>query len=421
MDQPSMAVAQAVLQATIGAGVGALILAALRDMRRRWSLLAALVGLGVLLRAGTGLALFWISYLDLPILGHLHDGQGFWKLALDARMYFEVAGDASERGLWTISSGSSSPAYVRALALWMKLVGVSPASGLFLNLACYVLICWLVVRLARRGDTWSTAPLVVTLVSFTLSPAFVLVTAQSLKDAFFVTLVATVCVGWFWVAGPMARGTEERGYWPPLLLGLSVLSICTFLIAGVRPYYALFVWGAAASTLPILLFSCAQGTRLRHGLTGVVAIVLIWTAFMLGAGPYYELYAPARFLVRQSVTSTLTRVDSAREGFVLAGGSTNIVIRARRDRGAGVSPTADEPTAVDRVIQTIVGAAVLFVPISLLKMLSVVDFMGGRGLLFITDADTVFFDGTLAASLGVLLAARRRVASWLPLVWFLIR
>jgi len=44
--------------------------------------------------------------------------------------------------------------------------------------------------------------------------------------------------------------------------------------------------------------------------------------------------------------------------------------------------------------------------------------MGGRGLLFITDADTVFFDGTLAASLGVLLAARRRVASWLPLVWF---
>ena len=40
----------------------------------------------------------------------------------------------------------------------------------------------------------------------------------------------------------------------------------------------------------------------------------------------------------------------------------------------------------------LVGAAALFVPISLLEALSVVELSGGRGLLVLTDIDTLFFD-----------------------------
>ena len=65
-----------------------------------------------------------------------------------------------------------------------------------------------------------------------------------------------------------------------------------------------------------------------------------------------------------------------------------------------------------------VGLGLIFVPVSLLKALSIVDFTGGRGLLTITDADTLFMDLTIVAVLALLVRRRSAVRGQLPYVGF---
>jgi hypothetical protein len=54
------------------------------------------------------------------------------------------------------------------------------------------------------------------------------------------------------------------------------------------------------------------------------------------------------------------------------------------------------------------GLAAMFVPLSILKALSVVAFPGGRGLLLVADLDTVFLDLSLLA-IGTLIVRKRAV------------
>src|SRR4029453_12391871 len=106
-----------VVQLVIASAVGAGLIAACRWLHRRSTLCAQIVVAGVLLRAVAMLFLFWTSYLDLPVLRHLHSGDGFWSLAVDARIYYDSASRAADEGLDTVARGSQSPAFVRALAL----------------------------------------------------------------------------------------------------------------------------------------------------------------------------------------------------------------------------------------------------------------------------------------------------------------
>lgn len=117
-------------------------------------LLAAIVAVGLLLRVGLGLLLFGISYLNLPLWRHLHSGDGFWKLAPDAENYVALASRAISQGLGTVEAGGASPAYVKLLAVWMSIVGISPASGLFLNVVVYGALCGLVVWAWRPRGVW---------------------------------------------------------------------------------------------------------------------------------------------------------------------------------------------------------------------------------------------------------------------------
>jgi hypothetical protein len=64
--------------------------------------------------------------------------------------------------------------------------------------------------------------------------------------------------------------------------------------------------------------------------------------------------------------------------------------------------------------------AALFIPISLLRALSIVDFPGGRGLLVMTDFDTLYVDATIAVSLLLLYRNRGTARRQLPLVVFLV-
>src|SRR5438477_247930 len=52
---------------------------------------ALIVSGGFLLRAIAGQALFWISWLNLPIARSLHDGEGYWFFAIDSPGYMTYA------------------------------------------------------------------------------------------------------------------------------------------------------------------------------------------------------------------------------------------------------------------------------------------------------------------------------------------
>lgn len=62
------------------------------------------------------------------------------------------------------------------------------------------------------------------------------------------------------------------------------------------------------------------------------------------------------------------------------------------------------------------GLGLLSVPISLLQAVSGITVSGGRGLLHITDLDTVFLDVTVAAMVGLVWTRRRAIRSRLPIV-----
>src|SRR5262245_36296488 len=105
-----------VAQLVVASAVGAGLIAACRWLHRRSALCAQIVVAGLLLRAVVTLFLFWTSYLDVPFLRHMHSGDGFWSLAIDARTYYDSAFKAAHHGLETVARGSQSPAFVKALA-----------------------------------------------------------------------------------------------------------------------------------------------------------------------------------------------------------------------------------------------------------------------------------------------------------------
>src|SRR5204862_7518742 len=104
------------------------IVAILRWVSKRSTRCFALVGTGVILRACLGLALFWISYYQLPIAHSLQSGGGFWEGAPDARNYYRLASIAAEHGISTVSWERGSPGFVISLVLWMRLVCQRPAA-----------------------------------------------------------------------------------------------------------------------------------------------------------------------------------------------------------------------------------------------------------------------------------------------------
>ena len=243
---------------------------------------------GLLLRVGLGLLAFWISYLDLPLGRGLHSANGFWEVAPDAYSYAVRASQAAREGLATIAGGSPSPGYVRILAVWMRLVGISPASGMFLNLVLYGLLCALVVQAWKPFGEWRRdLPPALFLAGFSFSPALLYHSTQPLKDEAFAVFTAIAAVGsWFVLPAisPLRRGGSLWGS----LSGLGLLLVALYLMAGIRLYYAMFVWCSlvvalgvtlvpwrvqhlwrtlplAGVVLALALFSCAVGGGDRIG------------------------------------------------------------------------------------------------------------------------------------------------------------
>src|SRR5438067_4379180 len=68
-----------------------------------------IVGAGTAIRLVGGVGLVAISYYHWPILQSLQTGDGFWAIAPDARVYFQLAADAARAPWGSIVGGSPSP------------------------------------------------------------------------------------------------------------------------------------------------------------------------------------------------------------------------------------------------------------------------------------------------------------------------
>jgi hypothetical protein len=413
------------------AGLGAIV----RSTYRRTTPLGRIVLAGAVVHGAAAAALFCISWFDLPILTRLHSGDGFWDLASDARDYYRIASVAATQGLNTIGNNVVSPLFFRVLAVWMALTGVHNAAPLLLNLAVYVGTCALIVHVARADappagiERWPHTPdlaIAVPLVALSGAPLLLLIGTQIMKDMVFACAIAVTLLGIRSLLRRFGHDTSWRAL--PLAIAPTMLWLWAgvYVLAGIRPYYGIFVGAALAITLGAFVVLSPRWRTVRVAALSVVTLLVVWLGVANGAAQYYPYYRDAAKSTLDAVTGrvfapllTVTspvrapnwnpkapvstpNAQTMREGFLILRGDTTFGDQ-NSDPG-----NASRPARARQIgVETLVGVAAIFVPITLLKAAHIVAIDGGRGLLFITDLDTLFLDATVIAVAWLLIRERR--------------
>jgi hypothetical protein len=483
------------LLAAVAIGYG--VLAAYRWIQRRSTVLAAIVAAGILARVGLGLTLFWISYLRLPILESLQAGNGFWELAVDARNYYNHAAASIAASDVGYDPLAPSPVFVWILALWMLVVGVTPAAAMFLNLCLYVALAVVIIRIFAPLNDWRRdLPCIVLLGAYSFSPVILIHSTQPMKDEVFNVLLAAACLGVLAMRRLMRSPAARQEHWLTAA-GAVAMAVAIFGATGIRWYYGFIIWCALALLFGIFAIRGRTMPLPRYLAASFAVLLLAWLGFWAGSGRYYFLAADLT-----SAAKLMNITQLARIGFLVSGGGTNIVVPFREDLDAGNSryaelldqnrrfegvqervaaeqaylaehsgapapatasaapaaapaipaatpatpaatppapsapapstppPPAEVDPAVapstravpivmrEHVIAAATGLAVVFVPISLLRVISDVEVEGGRGLLSIVDLDTVVLDIASLLVVGLLWKRRRSIGDRMPFVVF---
>ncbi len=393
------------------------VLTAYRYVRRQSPIVAALMALGILGRAAIGVSLFWISYLDLTFLRGLHTGDGFWALAPDAGTYYLAAIRAYFDGMSAITAQTPSPAFVQMLAAWMYLVGPGQVSGLYLNVCLYALLCVLVVKICQPGERRDAQlACAACLAPFSVAPVLLIHGSQPLKDEAFVFLIALACLSVMMLLRVSKFDLRHETHVWSTAAALTGLGIATFLITGIRWYYAFLVLACLAPATVVYVWRARSSRPVRAAAIALagIAAAAVGPAYIASQGdtltsalawirptpaaPVRISSAPKRpsggiairRVLASGVDESVARLQWARYRFALTGGGSNV---------ASAGP--ESPIRV-----TMVGLALVLVPISIVKGLGWVDFPGGRGLLAVTDIDTVLLDLSILAC-AILLFVRR--------------
>lgn len=326
--------------------VGWLVLAGYRWIRRQSHAAGAIVALTILARIGVGVALFWISYARLPAAESLQGGGGFWMPALDAIGYYDLAAAAAEAGTWArdpVVQEVPSPVFVNTLAVWMRLVGISPAAGMFLNLCLYLVFAIALIRYFAPVNEWRRdLPCLVALAAYSLSPVVFLHSTQPLKEELTNVLVAVGCLTTLTVIQLIRRPSSRGGHWI-LAGGTVVLAVTIAALAGTRWYYALLLWSTLAFVLLIFAVRERRVPFPLYAARATAVLVLAWGGFWIGAGPYYGFVAPHVRTVGQITRlpdAFASFVQSSRTGFLTTSGDTNIAVPLREDPFIGRTHSA---------------------------------------------------------------------------------
>jgi hypothetical protein len=395
--------------------VAVVIVKIYRWTRSRSALLGVILATGILARAALGVALFWISYSHLPVATGLQAGDGFWQLAPDARGYYEFAVSSAASQTFGQNMAVPSPFFVTTLAVWMLMVGMSPAAALLLNLLLYVGVVGLLVWCFQPVNEWRhDAPCATGVAAFSFSPVVLLHTSQPLKDGLTCALMTVGCLGIVGL-GRLIYGRDRMGL-PAMTLWLTSFLIAIFGIAGIRWYYGLMMWGCLV--MVVTAFGVrGRVTRLAPYAAGGIAIVAVaWASLISGAGADASNIFGSYIMRGPSQLGRM--MGLARTGFLLSGGGTNIVVPLRQDPGLSEVGRATPVTWSDHVRVIATGASILFLPLSIVQTVTHVTMPGGRGLIPIVDLDTIFQDVTIALVLTMLWTRRHHIGDWAPFVVF---
>jgi hypothetical protein len=200
-------------------------------------------------------------------------------------------------------------------------------------------------------------------------------------------------------------------------LALVGLIAVIFLAAGIRAYVAFLM--VCLTAVLLVAFAWRVGARRIPGYAAVGAIVVLslWFPFQWGAGPYFGYYQLTLAGAVQSWQSSAPRMvaaaTAARQSFVAAGGGTALVSTPNANEGGS---QVDRPR--DMAQGVFVGVSALTVPISLLQWASITHMRGGRGLLLLTDIDTLFLDVAALAVMAMLIRGWRVAAQNAPYLSF---
>jgi len=401
------------VQTLLTAAAGWLLWKAWSRLARRDATVAWIVGAGFLLRAFGAQVLFWVSYLGLPVARGLQDGDGFWKFAVDAEVYFGFSRMLVAKGwksIVLIDRTLPSPAYLQIFAVFLMFFGLALAVGVFLNLFAYLACCSAVLRLGRL-DGPPRMPTLVALAAVSFSPSLVLWSTQPLKDAFFVSMVAVfvgACARWRkgWLA--------DRVRWLPLLGSLLLLVATLYAVAGMRWYFGVLL---CVVSIPFLLVTAVTSRRrVVAAIVNLLAFLLLVQVAAFISAPY--LPPPLARLLRGSAAPQAAAQDLAnvvaqsREGFDKTGGKSQIQegeAIARIDRSvkpAAVAPTAapapapapaagqQQPETLPRstIGRVAAGMIAVIVPRFISERFGIIHVGGGGGLWPVIEADTLLFD-----------------------------
>lgn len=319
------------------------------------SLVRYLVAAGFVLRAISGAALFWISWLKLPIARSLQMDHGLWFFALDGRRYFLAAADLADAAPWVILTyprTGISASYVQTLSVFTYLFGRISSVAILLNLFCYLGMCLIILKWLKSSEA-SRVPGLVALAGVSLLPSAMLWSVAPLKDTLFQFLI--VCI---FAAGALwQRAWRGRPSVWAIVAPAAVMIVALFAITGIRWYFGFAV--LAASALFFLLTAAISRKKLLAGIAGLATLFLLSQALVHSAASYLPRYLH-RVLVpwdasvqspdSLSVAALSRDLTSARRGFESAGGATSIGIGkplAKLDAGRRIVPAAAPVTESD--------------------------------------------------------------------------
>ena len=371
------------------------LLWACRFVHRRSRLAGLMFTAGLLMRAFGAAFFLAVSYFGLPFMTRLQLGDGFWALAPDAQEYYRLG--SVWNGSW---QDTLMPGYVVPLALWMRALGVNPASPALFSLAGHAAaVVTLVAAFGQTRTRGAQQALHLVVAAFSFSPLLIYGGVFGLKDVFVTTLIVLVAVAWGTLAGAAWRRATLRTD----LLAAAGAAVGIWFLAAIRTYFALLLLAAMA----VAYAGCIIGgrpSRLRAAVQAAIMLPL-FALVIAGADHRYPVF------VAKVVTSLPEAVIKRRAP--MAHGGLDELDRRRNatDRGGGdslITRPADTG-AGDRLKRLAIGLASVFVPITVLQELSIVDIHIRTSARLVADADTLVLDVTAVLALWLLIVNRSRI------------
>jgi hypothetical protein len=353
---------------------------------------------GFLVRLIAGLFLLYGSSSGLSVAGGLSLGDGRWVFAVDGDGYRAHAARAAAQGIGgilTYDRNVPAVSYVQLLALFIPVFGTGILTALIVNLVCYLLTCWLVVRWASMVE----APRQVTffvLVALSFSPSAILWATQPLKESFFQLLVVALA----FTALCWQRAWRASRFCVAALLVAALLSLL-FVLSGVRWYFAVVALFGLLAAFAWTLMETRRG-RVVLLIGAIPAILLMGRAVTAGGGSSVLPYLRNTLRLDPQAVRHLPEVLT-----ILA---PEIRGNLSRLDGKSVIANTDSTRPSTHMERLGTGLLATFAPLSLNRVTGWIQIQsGGLYRLLVADIDTLFFDAVVIG--GLILSRRRRMTS----------